>query len=80
MFGFLTPTVRDNADPLVSAKSAAAWLQDLPSLDIVARQQQVLRAFEAIRQSRRPADTARAQALQYVDAALGSDRRQLFKQ
>jgi hypothetical protein len=79
MFGFLTPS-RDAGDPLVSPKAAAAWLASLPSLDIVARQQLVLRAFDGMRQSRRPIDFARAQALQYVDAALGADRRQLFKQ
>ena len=45
-----------------------------------ARQQLVLRAFDGMRHSRRPVDLARAQALQYVDAALGADRRQLFKQ
>ena len=80
MFGFLNPGVRDAADPIVSAKAAAGWLNELPSLDIVARQQLVLRAFDGMRQSRRPVDFARAQALQYTDAALGADRRQLFKQ
>jgi len=80
MFAFLNPGVRDSNDPVVTAKTAAAWLRELPSLDIVARQQAVLRALEAMRQSRRPVDFARAQALQYVDAALGADRRQLFKQ
>ena len=80
MFAFLTPAARDSADPMISVKSAAAWLHDLPSLDVVARQQLVLRAFDGMRQSRRPVDLARAQALQYTDAALGSDRRQLFRQ
>ena len=80
MFAFLTPGVRGGADPMASAKSAAAWLADLPSLDIVARQQLVLRAFDAIRQSPRPFDAARVQALLHVDAALGGDRRKLFKQ
>ncbi len=80
MFAFLNPSVRDAGDPMVSAKSAAAWLHELPSLDIVARQQFVVRAFEGMRQSRRPIDFARSQALQYTDAALGADRRQLFKQ
>ena len=80
MFAFLNPSVRDVTDPIVSAKVASAWLRELPSLDIVARQQMVLRAFEGMRQSRRPVDFARAHALQYVDAALGADRRQLFKQ
>ena len=80
MFAFLAPGARDPADPMVSAKAAAAWLHELPSLDVIARQQIVLRAFDGMRQSRRPIDFARAQALQYVDAALGADRRQLFRQ
>ena len=80
MFAFLAPSARDPADPMVSVKAAAAWLHELPSLDVIARQQRVLRAFEGMRQSRRPIDFARAQALQYVDAALGTDRRQLFRQ
>jgi len=80
MFAFLSSTPRETADPMVSVKSAAAWLRQLPSLDVVARQQLVLRAFDGMRQSRRPMDLARAQALQYTDAALGADRRQLFRQ
>jgi hypothetical protein len=80
MFAFLSPASRDSADPIVSVKSASGWLRQLPSLDIVARQQLVLRAFDEMRQSRRAVDVARCEALQYVDAALGADRRQLFKQ
>lgn len=80
MFAFLSPAARDSADPIVSVKSVATWLRQLPSLDVVARQQLVLRAFDEMRQSRRPVDVARAEALQYADAALGADRRQLFKQ
>ena len=72
MFGFLNPSVRDASDPVVSPQSAAAWLREMPSLDIVARQQLVLRAFEGMRQSRRPVDFARAHAMQYVHAALGA--------
>ena len=39
-----------------------------------------MRAFDAMRQSRRPVDPARVQAIQFLDAALGADRRQLIKQ
>jgi len=80
MFAFLSPSTRDMVDSIVSVKSTAAWLRELPSLDVVARQQLVMRAFDAMRQSRRPMDLSRAQALQYLDAALGADRRQLFRQ
>ena len=80
MFAFLAPSARDTVDPIVSVKSTAAWLRELPSLDVLARQQLVMRALDAMRQSRRPIDLSRAQALQYLDAALGADRRQLFRQ
>ena len=80
MFAFLSSAPRDNGDPIVSVKFASTWLRQLPSLDLVARQQLVLRAFDGMRQSRRAVDLARAQAVQYIDAALGADRRQLFKQ
>ena len=80
MFAFLSSAPRDTADPIASVKSAAAWLRQLPSLDLVARQQLVLRAFDGMRQSTRTIDLSRAHALQYIDAALGADRRQLFKQ
>ena len=80
MFAFLTPSARDTTDPMASVKSAAAWLRQLPSLDVVARQQLALHAFDAMRQSRKPIDLARAHGLQYMDAALAADRRQLFRQ
>ncbi|HEX6137947.1 MAG TPA: hypothetical protein VF059_09825 [Casimicrobiaceae bacterium] len=80
MFAFLTPGTPDVTDPMVSVRSSAAWLRELPPLDIVARQQLVLQAFDGMRQSRKPIDLARAQALQHMDAALGADRRQLLKQ
>ena len=80
MFAFLTPGAPEVTDPMVSVRSSAAWLRELPPLDIVARQQLLLQAFDGMRHSRRPIDLARAQALQYMDAALGADRRQLLKQ
>ena len=43
LFAFLTPGARDAGDPLVSVKTTAAWLRELPSLDVVARQQLVMR-------------------------------------
>lgn len=80
MFGFLTSGAKEIADPLVSAKTTAAWLRQLPTLDVIGRQQHVMGALDAMRQSRRPVDPARAQAVQFLDAALGADRRQLIKQ
>ena len=80
MFGFLTSGAKEVADPLVSAKSVAGWLRQLPALDVIGRQQHVMRAFDAMRQSRKPVDLARVQAVEFLDAALGADRRQLIKQ
>ena len=80
MFGFLTSGAKDITDPLVSAKSVAGWLRQLPALDVIGRQQHVMRAFDAMRQSRKPIDVARVQAVELLDAALGADRRQLIKQ
>jgi len=78
MLGFLAPQVNVE-DPLSSAKSAAAWLRQLPALDVIGRQQQVVRALEATRKAS-GMDLHRVGAIQFVDAALGADRRQLIKQ
>jgi cyclic-di-GMP-binding protein len=80
MFGFLTSQGKDTADPLCSEKAAAAWLRQLPVLDVIGRQQIVIAALDAMRNAQRGFDASRANALQFVDAALGSDRRQLIKQ
>ncbi|MFO1317358.1 MAG: hypothetical protein U1F58_17335 [Burkholderiales bacterium] len=80
MFGFLTTGTKEIADPLASAKSVAAWLRQLPALDVIGRQQHVMQAFDAMRQSRKPIDLARVQGIELLDAALGADRRQLIKQ
>jgi cyclic-di-GMP-binding protein len=80
MFGFLTPQGRESADPLQNAKSAAVWLRQLPTLDVIGRQQHVIRALDTMRNSQRDIDLNRVGAIEFVDAALGSDRRQLIKQ
>ena len=80
MFEFLTSYGKDAVDPLVSAKTVSSWLRQLPALDVIGRQQHVMRAFEAMRQSRKPIDLSRVAAVEFLDAALGADRRQLIKQ
>ncbi len=80
MFGFLTQQARDHPDPLLTAKTASAWLRQLPSLDVIGRQQHVMRAFDGMRQSRRLPDLNRVAAIEFLDSALGADRRQLTKQ
>ena len=80
MFAFLTPQTKESADPLQNAKAAAAWLQRLPALDVIGRQQRVLDALDGLRKSPRGFDLHRISAIEYVDAALGADRGQLIKQ
>jgi len=80
MFDFLSSGTKEVADPLMTAKSTSAWLHQLPTLDILGRQQHVMRAFDVMRQSRKSIELGRVQAIQHLDAALGTDRRQLTKQ
>jgi len=80
MFGFLTPQTKDDADPLVSARTVSSWLRHLPTQDVIARQHNVMRVFDGMRQSSRPMDLNRITAIQFLDTALGADRRQLVKQ
>ena len=79
VFGFRL-SGRDVPDPLQNPRTAGAWLHELPALDIMERQQQVMGAFHAMRQNRKAVDPARANAIVFLDAALGADRRQLIKQ
>ena len=80
MFGFLTQQARDHPDPLLTPKTASGWLRQLPTLDVIGRQQHVMRAFDGMRQARRGADPHRVAAVEFLDSALGADRRQLIKQ
>src|SRR6202521_4760937 len=80
MFAFLTPQAKDSSDPLQNAKAAATWLRQLPSLDVIGRQQQVIVVLDAMRKAQRAPDLNRISAIEFVDAALGADRRQLIKQ
>jgi hypothetical protein len=80
MFGFLTQQARDHPDPLVTPKTASGWLRQLPTLDVIGRQQHVMRAFDGMRQARKSIDLNRVAAVEFLDSALGADRRQLIKQ
>ncbi|MEO8674317.1 MAG: hypothetical protein ABI569_01985 [Casimicrobiaceae bacterium] len=80
MFGFLTQQARDHPDPLLTPKTASGWLRQLPTLDVIGRQQHVMRAFEGMRQARKAPDLNRIAAVEFLDSALGADRRQLTKQ
>jgi cyclic-di-GMP-binding protein len=80
MLGFLSPQAKEAVDPLQSAKSAGAWLRQLPALDVIGRQQHVIRVLDTMRKGQFPFDLNRVAAVEFVDAALGADRRQLIKQ
>ena len=80
MFSFLGTNSKDANDPLTSGRTTSVWLRQLPAQDVIGRQQHVMRAFDALRQARRPFDLGRVQAIEYLDSALGGDRRQLMKQ
>src|SRR5215467_8553129 len=80
MFGFLTQQARDHPDPLLTPKTASGWLRQLPTLDVIGRQQHVMRAFDGMRQARKAVDLNRVAAIEFLDSALGTDRRQLTKQ
>jgi cyclic-di-GMP-binding protein len=80
MLAFLNSAGRGGADPFASVKATTAWLRELPVNDAIGRQQLTLQAFEGMRQSRRPIDLARAEALQHADLTLAADRRGLFRQ
>jgi len=59
MLGFLSPQAKDAGDPLQNAKSAAAWLRQLPALDVIGRQQHVIQALDTIRKAQRAIDPNR---------------------
>ena len=80
MFGFLTSPAKEEIDPLQTPKSVSAWLRHLPTLDVMARQHRVMGIFDEMRQSRRTIDFNRVAAIQFLDTALGADRRQMIKQ
>jgi hypothetical protein len=80
MFGFLTSPTKEDADPLQAPRAVSSWLRHLPPLDVIQRQHRVMGIFDEMRQSRRPIDPNRVAAIQFLDSALGSDRRQMIKQ
>ena len=80
MFGFLTSPAKEEIDPLQTPRAVSAWLRHLPTLDVMTRQHRVMGIFDEMRQSRRPIDFTRIAAIQFLDTALGADRRQLIKQ
>jgi len=80
MFGFLTSPAKEDADPLQTPRIVSSWLRHLPTLDVMARQHRVMGIFDEMRQSRRSIDPNRIAAIQFLDTALGSDRRQMIKQ
>lgn len=79
MLAFLNPG-RAGASPLQSVKSADAWLESLPALDVMARAQLATQAFERVREQPSTIDQGLAHALVHVDRALSPERRKLGRQ
>ena len=79
MFGFTTRHGRDQSDPLQTRKTAAEWFRKLPALDVIGRQEHVIRAFSGLRHARPAFDLDRVAAIVYLDDALAVDQRLVFK-
>lgn len=79
MLAFLT-SARTGANPLQSVKSASAWLDSLPPLDVMARTQLTAEALGRVCAPGVSLELGSAQALLHVDAALSPDRRKLYRQ
>ena len=79
MAAFATPPSKDHPDPLQTRRIAAEWFRHLPALDVIGRQEHVIRAFEAMRQACATIDLDRIAAIEYLDAILEVDHRRLVK-
>ncbi len=79
MAAFATPHGKDHPDPLQTRRIAAEWFRHLPPLDIIGRQEHVVRAFDGMRHACAAVDTDRVAAIGYLDAILEVDHRRLVK-
>jgi hypothetical protein len=79
MATFATPQSKHHPDPLQTRRIATEWFQHLPPLDVIGRQEHVIRAFEAMRQACATTDLDRIAAIEYLDASLEVDHRRLVK-
>jgi hypothetical protein len=79
MFRFTSRGGRDHADPLQTRKTATEWFRHLPALDVIGRQEHVIRAFARLRHARPAFDLDRIAAIVFLDGALAVDQRRLFK-
>jgi hypothetical protein len=79
MIGFAALQIKDHPDPLQTRRIATEWFRHLPALDVIGRQEHVVRAFDGMRQACTVADLNRIAAIQYLDATLEVDHRRLVK-
>jgi hypothetical protein len=81
MFGFRSQRAeKAAAEPLLTQKSASAWLRQLPAVDLIGRQQQVAVAIDGMCRSGRDIEFDRVGAIEYLDAELAADRGRLIGQ
>lgn len=79
MATFATSQVKDYPDPLQTRRIAMEWFMHLPALDVIARQEHVIRAFDGMRCACPVVDLDRVAAIEYLDAILEVDHRRLVK-
>ena len=79
MAAFATPQGKDHPDPLQTRRIATEWFRHLPTLDVIARQEHVIRAFETMRHTCATFDLDRIAAIEYLDAILEVDHRRLVQ-
>ena len=74
-----TPQIKDHPDPLQTRRIATEWFRHLPALDVIGRQEHVIRAFDGMRHAGATFDLDRIAAIGYLDAILEVDHRRLVK-
>jgi hypothetical protein len=74
-----TPQIKNHPDPLQTRRIATEWFRHLPALDVIGRQEHVIRAFDGIRHACTNVDPDRIAAIEYLDAILEVDHRRLVK-
>lgn len=79
MATFATSQLKDHPDPLQTRRIATEWFRHLPALDVIGRQERVVRAFAGMRRACVAVDLDRVAAIEYLDAVLEVDHRRLVK-
>jgi len=79
MLGIAPKEMRDHPDPLQTRRIVAEWFRHLPALDVIRRQEHVIRAFDGMRHACTTVELDRVAAIEHLDASLEVDHRRLVK-